>query len=263
MSTTKEARSPMGYRFRLLHLRIASYRRTVHIHRRPDVHSLELQEEHPAAVFSVYGYFLTVPRFSRASNVHPYWYSGRCPAHCSNGESLPSAIRYRRTKAKPWPRPALDPALFRDSLPPRSTSQARPAPVRPCTSVGETHIAGRGLERQIQISSRHRLGVPHRSGMPHSREVTPLYEAHRAFCLPKRVCQLLPSADTSNLTSANLVGPCRTTISRKTGGRLCLSPQSKYLLPGHSPASIPSGRRRREPQKRPFRQEIPAHPSPN
>mgnify|MGYP000950390529 CR=1 FL=1 len=37
----------------------------------------------------------------RASNVHPYWYSGRCPAHCSNGESLPSAIRYRRTKAKP------------------------------------------------------------------------------------------------------------------------------------------------------------------
>ena len=37
----------------------------------------------------------------------------------------------------------------------------------------------------------------------------------------------------------------------------------KTSLPAHSPASIPSGRRRREPQKRPFRQNIPAHPSPN
>ena len=50
---------------------------------------------------------------------------------------------------------------------------------------GETHIAGRGLDRQIQISSRHRLGVPHRSGMPHSREVALFMKHTELFAFRK------------------------------------------------------------------------------
>ncbi len=88
---------------------------------------LELQEEHPAAVFSVYGYFLTVPRFSAPATFTRtgIQVSVLLIVAMGNPYRLPSGIVERkRSHGLGLP---FDPALFRDSLPPRSTSQARPA----------------------------------------------------------------------------------------------------------------------------------------
>ena len=182
----KRKRAPhMGHRFRLLHLRIASYRRTVHIHRRPDVHSLELQEEHPAAVFSVYGYFLTVPRFSAPATFTRtgIQVSVLLIVAMGNPYRLPSGIVERKRSH------GLGLPLILLCFGIHFHLAQRHRHVLPLFGLalqsGETHIAGRGLDRQIQISSRHRLGVPHRSGMPHSREVALFMKHTELFAFRK------------------------------------------------------------------------------
>ena len=80
MSLQKEARSPHGSPLPAApQLRITSYRRTVHIHRRPDVHSLELQEEASGrGLCRSMVIFFTVPRFSAPATFTRTGYSGRC-----------------------------------------------------------------------------------------------------------------------------------------------------------------------------------------
>ena len=170
----------MGHSFRLLHLCIASYRSSVHIHRCPYVHSLKLQEEHLPTVFFVYGYFLTIPRFSTPTTLSRtgIQISVLLIITMRNPYRLPSGIVERKRSHGPGLFIILP--CFRVHF--HFTQRYRHILSLFCLAFqsGKTHITCRPLNFQIQISSRHRLGIPHRSGMPHGRKVA-LFMEHTEF----------------------------------------------------------------------------------
>ncbi len=139
----KRKRAPhMGHRFRLLHNFVLLLIGVPFTYTAAPMFTPWNSKKNirPRSLPNLWLFFLRYHASPR-QNVHPYWYSGRCPAHCSNGESYCLPVSSNESEAITWP--ALDPAPFRDSLPP--AQRHRHPLFGLALQSGEAHIAGRAL----------------------------------------------------------------------------------------------------------------------